>query len=131
MAKKPVKKETIQEKMWETFNKIAEQSGYQILVSDGFGGQSYGTTAFKNTDKWTPIIKICVWWGDSVSVHVLNRCGSSILGGATVAIYQYKGEDLEKFSEMVRYAIQKWKAYGKKNPYIFTEGEDETERKEF
>lgn len=116
--------------LWQKFNEIMESSGYRINIKDG-GGVGYGSIAYKNSDKWIPTIALCVW-ADHVAIFVNNRCGSKILNtGPTLAIYSYKGDDVEKMKEMAEYAIEKWGQYSKTNPLIFTDGEDEVERIEF
>lgn len=117
-------------KLWDKFDEVMQEKGFQIIVHDG-GASGYGTLAFTNKDKWIPTFNLCVW-PDSVSIHVKNRCGSGILNeGATIAIYSYKGGSVKKFMEMVEFAVNKWTAYNKTNPYIFSAGEDEIERISF
>lgn len=118
-------------KLWELFNKRMEKIGYSVSIHDNHN-QGRGSYAFKNSDKWIPTISLHVW-PDCLSIHVRNRCGSSIINeGATVAIYSLKGSySAVRFNKMLSYAIEKWSLYGKTNPYIFTEGDDKSERLEF
>lgn len=117
--------------LWELFNKRMEKHGYSISVHDNHN-QGRGSYAFKNSDKWTPTISLHIW-PDCLSIHVRNRCGSSIINeGTTLAIYSLKGSySAVRFNKMVSYAIKKWSIYGKIYPCIFTAGEDKEERLEF
>ena len=118
-------------KLWELFNKRMQKNGYSVSVHDNYA-QGKGSIAFKNDDKWIPTIALHVW-PDCLNIHVKNRCGSSVLNeGATLAIYSLKGSySAKRFNLMVSYAISKWGNYGKRNPLIFTAGEDREERLEF
>lgn len=124
-------KEDILIEMWDLFDSIVQKNGYTIQIHDG-DSLGRGTIAFKNTDKWIPTLRLNVWGNNEVSIHVKNRCGSSILNeGATIAIYQYDGTDIKVFENMLQYAINKWGKYNKQNPFIFTAGEDKEERLRF
>lgn len=117
-------------KLWDKFDEAMQEKGFQIAMHDG-GATGFGTLAFTNKDKWIPTFNLCVW-PDSVSIHVKNRCGSGVLNeGATIAIYTYKGTSVKRFMEMLDFAVNKWTAYSKTNPFIFTCGEDEIERLSF
>jgi len=116
--------------LWNIFNKKMDAAGYTVSVTQDIPGMPDGSTCFINKDKWIPIIKLCIF-GNDISIHVENRCGNSILNGTTVAIYKLTTKEAENLEKMMNYTIEKWNNYNKSNPYIFTSGEDEIERKDF
>lgn len=128
-------------KYWDRFLDIAESYGYSCINHNDHA-MGTGSILFKS-DKFVPIIQLCIWQelktkgkvveDGSISIHVEDRNGNSVLDGPTCAIHCLKDcPDLEeKFEKMCSYVFEKYSKYSKQNRLDFVFNELPEERIEW
>lgn len=132
------KRQLSQTELWNKFNDSMFERGYRVFTHDD-EDMGRGSVASKE-DKFAPIFNLCLWGGEIaenfVSIHIVDRNGSSILYGDTVAIYSLvdtgdQKKNLLVFSKMVDDACEKYGVYSRSNRLDFVFNEMKLDRKTY
>lgn len=116
-------------KLWERFEKIAEQNDFDFFVSR-WDEPGRNTISFKRDDKFAPIITFHLWYkkglpiSNFVSIGVKDRNGNDILTGNNIEHIKLIVEEKdtakeieEKFEKMAFEIFEKYGKYSKFNKF--------------
>lgn len=121
--------------LWDKFDEIMRNEGYNLIVNTDTTSIPRGTICFSEKDKYVPIILLNIWEDTELSVFIQDRNGNAIITGNTVVIYKFSFSEnddkdyIEKrFNQLIDYVLKEYKKYNKQNRLDFDIDKDELKR---